>query len=125
MEVSLFEPPREKTNSLHGAKTKAQISFTVTAKLISVFVFATRIAQFLSFLNPKFPVSSQLLCMHRPVSVGPVPKPCWFSHKAAHIFKLMKQQSYFMLLVLFYPFSSVFEKYLFYIIRDIHVSKLP
>ena len=29
----------------------------VTAKLISAFVFATRIVQFLYFLNPKFPVS--------------------------------------------------------------------
>ena len=33
------------------AKTKAQISFAVTAKLISTFVFATRIVQFL--LYPK------------------------------------------------------------------------
>ena len=43
------------------AKTKAQISFTVTAKLISAFVFATRIVQFLFFLNPKFQASSLLL----------------------------------------------------------------
>ena len=35
-------------------KTKTQISFTVTAKLISAFVFATRIVQSLFFLNPKF-----------------------------------------------------------------------
>ena len=42
-------------------KTKAQISFAVTAKLfavtaklISAFVFATGIVQFLFFLNPKF-----------------------------------------------------------------------
>ena len=31
------------------AKTKAQISFAVTAKLISAFVFATRIVQFLFY----------------------------------------------------------------------------
>ena len=31
----------EKTNVLHNAKTKMQISFTVTVKLISAFVFAT------------------------------------------------------------------------------------
>ena len=43
------------------AKTKAQISFAVTAKLISAFVFATRIVQFLFFLNPKFRASSHLL----------------------------------------------------------------
>ena len=33
------------------AKTKAQISFAVTAKLISAFVFATRIVQFLLYLT--------------------------------------------------------------------------
>ena len=33
----------------------------VTAKLISAFVFATRIVQSLFFLNPKFQVSSLLL----------------------------------------------------------------
>ena len=43
------------------AKTKAQISFAVTAKLISAFVFATRIVQFLFFLNPKLQASSPLL----------------------------------------------------------------
>ena len=44
------------------AKTKAQISFAVTAKLISAFVFAMRIVQSLFYLNPKFQASSQLLC---------------------------------------------------------------
>ena len=34
------------------AKTKTQISFAVTAKLISAFVFATWIVQSLFFLNP-------------------------------------------------------------------------
>ena len=43
------------------AKTKAQISFTVTAQLISTFVFATQIEQSLYFLNPKFHASSLLL----------------------------------------------------------------
>ena len=33
------------------AKTKAQISFAVAAKLISAFVFTTRIVQFLLYLN--------------------------------------------------------------------------
>ena len=36
-----FEPRHEKTGFLHMRKTKTQISFTVTAKLISAFVFAT------------------------------------------------------------------------------------
>ena len=66
------------------AKTKVQISCAVR-KLISAFVFATRIVQFLYFLNPKFPVSSHLLCLYSPVCVGPVWKPhWWFSHHAAH-----------------------------------------
>ena len=58
---------------------------TVTAKLISAFVLATRIVQFLFYLNPKFQASSSFLCLYRPVCVGPVGKPhCWFSHEAAH-----------------------------------------
>ena len=62
-----------------------QISFAVTAKLISAFVFATWIVQFLIYLNPKFQASSSFLLLHRPVCVGPVRKPhCWFSHEAAH-----------------------------------------
>ena len=53
------------------AKIKAQISFAVTAKLISAFVFATQIVQSLFFLNPKFQVSSHLLWLYSPVCVGP------------------------------------------------------
>ena len=44
-----------------NAKTKTQISFTVTAKLISAFVFPTQKVQFLYFPNPKFQASSHLL----------------------------------------------------------------
>ena len=44
------------------AKTKKQISFAVTAKLISTFIFATRIVQSLFYLNPKFQESSYILC---------------------------------------------------------------
>ena len=53
------------------AKTKAQISCTVTAQLISVFVFATWIAQFLFYYIPKFQASSLLLWLYRPVCVRP------------------------------------------------------
>ena len=53
----------------------AQISFAVTAKLISAFVFATRIVQFLFYLNPKFQASSSFLSLYRPVCVGPGRKP--------------------------------------------------
>ena len=45
----------------HAPKTKAQISFAVNAKLISAFVFATGMVQFLFFLNPKFQASIYLV----------------------------------------------------------------
>ena len=57
------------------AKTKTQISFAVTAKLISVIVFATRKVQSLPFLNPKFQVPSYLQWLSSPVCVGPGRKP--------------------------------------------------
>ena len=56
------------------------------ADQLSAFVFATRIVQFLFYLNPKFQTSSSFLCLNRSVCVGPVRTPhCWFSHEAAHI----------------------------------------
>ena len=51
--ASPFEPRHEKTGFLHMRKQKTQISFAATAKLISAFVFATRIVQSLYFLNFK------------------------------------------------------------------------
>ena len=58
----------------------------LTAKLISFFVFATRIVQFLFYLNPKFQASSSFLCLYRLACVRPVRKPhCWFFHEAAQI----------------------------------------
>ena len=54
--------------------------------LISTFVFATRIVQFLYCLNPKFPASSHLLRLYSPVCVEPGRNPdCWFSHEQAHL----------------------------------------
>ena len=47
-------------------KTKAQISFAVTAKLISALVFATWIVQYLYFLNTKFEASSYLQWLYSP-----------------------------------------------------------
>ena len=52
------------------AKTKTQISCAVTAQLISAFVFAIRIVQFLYYLNPKFQASSHLLWLYSPICVG-------------------------------------------------------
>ena len=58
------------------------------ADLISAFVFAIRIVQFLFYLNPKFQASSSFPRLYRPVCVGPGRKPhCWFSHEAAHLIK--------------------------------------
>ena len=57
------------------AKTKAQISFAVTVKLISAFVFTTRIVQFLFCLNPEFQASSSFLSWYRSVCVRPGRKP--------------------------------------------------
>ena len=67
-------------------KTKVQISFAVTANLIRAFDFATPTAKFLYFLNPKFPVSSHLLCLYSFICVQPDWRPhCWFSHVVAHL----------------------------------------
>ena len=59
----------------------------VTAKLISAFVFATRIVQSLYSLNPKFQASSHLLWLYGLLCVGPgrIPHPVFsqrdrFSH---------------------------------------------
>ena len=57
------------------AKTKTQISFAETAKLISAFVFATKIVQSLYFLYTKFQASSHLVWLYSPVYVGPGQKP--------------------------------------------------
>ena len=50
---------------------RGYISFAVTAKLISAFVFVTRIVQSIFSLNTKFQASSHLLWLYSPVCVGP------------------------------------------------------
>ena len=57
------------------AKTKTQISFAVAAKLISAFVFATRIVQSLYFLYTKLQACSHLGWLYSLVCVGPGRKP--------------------------------------------------
>ena len=54
---------------------RCKISCAVTTQLISAFVLATKTVQSLSFLNPKFQASSQLLWLYSPVCVGPGRKP--------------------------------------------------
>ena len=56
-----------------GDVRKPDFCISVTAKLISAFVFATRILQSLCILNPK--VSIHFLWMPSPVCVGPGRKP--------------------------------------------------
>ena len=50
---------------------------TVTAKLISAFISATRLERFIFmyFLNSKFQASFHLLWLNSPVYVGPGRKP--------------------------------------------------
>ena len=87
-------------------ENKGQISFAVTAKLISAFVFAPRIVQFLFYLNPKFQLSSSFLCLYRAVCVVPVRKPhCWFSHKVAHLL-IMFPGSWFLSIMLIEKWSQ-------------------
>ena len=64
----LTELRHEKTRFLPMQKTKVQISFAVTAKLISAFVFAIRIVQ--SLFNPNFQASRFFLWLYRPELVG-------------------------------------------------------
>ena len=98
---SLNEPHYEKTNNLHMRKQRRR---SATAMLISAFVFATRIVQLLYFLNPKFPASSHLLCLYRPVCGGPVRKPhCWFSQEAAQISMYLQQFLYKLTLIYQFP----------------------
>ena len=66
------------------AKIKAQISCAATAQLISTFVFATWIVQFLLYLNPKFQISTHIPQMHRLVCVRPGQKPWTGFLVAAH-----------------------------------------
>ena len=60
---------------LYMRKTKTQISFAVTTKLISAFVFATQVVKSLYFLNTKFQASSHLVWLCSLVCVGPGRKP--------------------------------------------------
>ena len=56
-------------------KDADQLSFVVTAKLISAFVFATRIVQPLYFLYTKPQASRHLVWLYSLVCVGPGWKP--------------------------------------------------
>ena len=76
---------RKPTTCIYENKGADHHQLRGNAKLISVFVIATRIVPFLYFLNPKFPASSHLLCLYNSVCVRPVRKShCWFSDSAAY-----------------------------------------
>ena len=71
----LIGPRHEKKRIFAYAETKAQISCSVSAQLISAFVFATWIVQFLFYLYLKFQAPSLFLKLYMPVSVRPGQKP--------------------------------------------------
>ena len=78
----------KKTRIFAYMKTKVQINCAVTAQLISTFVFATWILQFILFLNLKFQASSHLLWLHKPVCIRPdpeSPKPFGVTHVCLEI----------------------------------------
>ena len=82
------EERHEKMNISYMLKQRRraalELLWSVTAKLISAFVFATQIVQILNFPNPTFPASGHLLCIYRHVW-----KPhCWFSHDAAQLMSI-------------------------------------
>ena len=56
-------------------KDADQLRGKLTTKLISAFIFTTRIVLSLYSLNPKFQASIHLLWLHSPVCVGPGRKP--------------------------------------------------
>ena len=71
-----------------------QISFAVTAKLISAFVFAIWIEQSLYYLNPKLQASSYLLWLYSPVCVGPGRNPeDRFSQNEALMATVLRRQA--------------------------------
>ena len=73
------------TNNLHMQNQRRR-SASRQAKLISAFVFATRIVLSLFYLNPKSKGSRIHLYMCSSVCVRPVQNPhCWFSHEMAQI----------------------------------------
>ena len=117
--ISQISPPYSIRASLREnwlfafAKTKTQISFAVTAKLISAFVFAIRIVQSLYYLNPKFQASSHLLWLCSPVCVGPGRKPrrpvCLTTRLIYTACTESKNSSHFLSLICCLPISfSVF-----------------
>ena len=88
----------------------------VAAKLISAFVFATRIVQSLYFLNPKFQASSHLLWLYSPLCVGHGRKPRRpvFSQRGSYamlVLFLQCNELKFIQNVVFHSFAPVQQDY--------------
>ena len=60
-----YEPRHETNGCLHICETKTQISFAVTVKLISAYVFAIPRVQSLYFLNLKFQATSKRILLQK------------------------------------------------------------
>ena len=84
--MGLYEPPHNISNNLHMPKTKAQISCAVTALLISVFVFATRVSP-IPLLKSKFRASVVFSCDCTGQFVSKLVEnnDCFFFHAKAHM----------------------------------------
>ena len=76
--------------TIYICETKGADQLAVTAKLISAFVFATRIVQSLVFLNPKFQASSLLLCQCQNTMASTVDK--MHSYEFSHHIKKLKDK---------------------------------
>ena len=68
-------PQTDESGLFQMSRIVRKPDFCLCEKLISAFVFATRIVQFLFYLNPKFQASRSFLSLYRPVCVGPGRKP--------------------------------------------------
>ena len=86
--TTIYEPRREKTNVLKMRKQKTQISFAVTAKLISAFVFAIWML-YLYYLNTK----SKPLAISSGCTAWFVSDLVRLSHVAAHMVKALQKPS--------------------------------
>ena len=82
---AIYEPHQEKDRFFPYAKTKAQTSFALTAKLIRAFVFTTPIVQFLYLIQNFQPLAIFCACTARFVSDLFGNPEDWFSRVAAQI----------------------------------------
>ena len=80
---------RKPTICICENKDADQLHGYFSAKLISAFVFATWIVQYIFFQNTKFQASSHIQWLYSLVCVRPCQNPnCWCSHAGAQNFEV-------------------------------------